>query len=218
MILVFLGSVRSTLIVVISIPLSMLVSIVALDALGNSLNVMTLGGLSLAVGILVDDATVELENMHRHIARGEPLVKAILNGAREIAQPAFVSTLCICIVFVPVVFITGPAKFLFIPLAEAVVFAMLTSYFLSRTLVPTLAHYLLEREAAEHHGGEPQGNGLGARFVRAFEHGFARLRGWYGSVLALALAHRRIATFGFVGFVGDAAADIRAEGRPAASE
>jgi CzcA family heavy metal efflux pump len=202
MILVFLGSFRSTLIVVISIPLSMLVSIVALDALGNSLNVMTLGGLSLAVGILVDDATVELENMHRHIARGEPLVKAILNGAREIAQPAFVSTLCICIVFVPVVFITGPAKFLFIPLAEAVVFAMLTSYFLSRTLVPTLAHYFLEREVLEHHGGEPQGSGIGARFVRGFEHGFARLRGWYGSVLALALAHRRVATFGFVGFVG----------------
>jgi len=202
MILLFLGSLRSTLIVVISIPLSILVSIVALDALGNSLNVMTLGGMSLAVGILVDDATVELENMHRHIARGEPLVRAILNGAREIAQPAFVSTLCICIVFVPVVFITGPAKFLFVPLAEAVVFAMLTSYFLSRTLVPTLARYLLEKEVNEHHGAEPRGNGLGARFVRAFERQFARLRDGYGGVLALALAHRRVATLAFVGLVG----------------
>jgi multidrug efflux pump subunit AcrB len=126
-------------------------------------------------------------------------VRAILNGAREIAQPAFVSTLCICIVFVPVVFITGPAKFLFVPLAEAVVFAMLTSYFLSRTLVPTLARYLLEKEVNEHHGAEPRGNGLGARFVRAFERQFARLRDGYGGVLAL--AHRRVATFAFVGFV-----------------
>jgi len=178
-----------------------LVSLVALDWLGNSLNVMTLGGMSLAVGILVDDATVELENMHRHIARGKPLVQAITDGAREIALPAFVSTLCICIVFVPVVFITGPAKFLFVPLAEAVVFAMLTSYFLSRTLVPTLARYLLAREVELHHGAEPEGNGLGARFVRAFERAFARLRGGYGSVLALALEHRRLVTLGFAGFV-----------------
>jgi CzcA family heavy metal efflux pump len=201
MILIFLGSFRSTLIVIVSIPLSILVSFVALDALGNSLNVMTLGGMSLAVGILVDDATVELENMHRHIARGEPLLQAILNGAHEIALPAFVSTLCICIVFVPVVFITGPAKFLFAPLAEAVVFAMLTSYFLSRTLVPTLAHYLLEREVQEHHGGAPQGNGIGARFVRGFEHGFERLRGVYGRVLALALEHRRVTSVIFAVFV-----------------
>jgi multidrug efflux pump subunit AcrB len=201
MILVFLGSFRSTLIVVVSIPLSILVSFVALDFLGNSLNVMTLGGMSLAVGILVDDATVELENMHRHIAMNKPLVRAILDGAQEIAVPAFVSTLCICIVFVPVVFITGPAKLLFIPLAEAVVFAMLTSYFLSRTLVPTLAHYLLRHEVERHHVGVPQGNGLGARFVRGFEHGFERLRAAYGSVLALALAHRRLTALAFAVFV-----------------
>jgi multidrug efflux pump subunit AcrB len=201
MILVFLGSFRSTLIVVVSIPLSILVSFVALDALGNSLNVMTLGGMSLAVGILVDDATVALENMHRHIALGKPLVPAIIDGAQEIAVPAFVSTLCICIVFVPVVFITGPAKFLFVPLAEAVVFAMLTSYFLSRTLVPTLAHYLLRSEVERHHGGVPQGRGLGARFVRGFERGFERLRDGYGSVLALALEHKRVTALGFGVFV-----------------
>jgi multidrug efflux pump subunit AcrB len=201
MILVFLGSFRSTLIVVVSIPLSILVSFVALDFLGNSLNVMTLGGMSLAVGILVDDATVELENMHRHIAMNKPLVRAILDGAHEIAVPAFVSTLCICIVFVPVVFITGPAKLLFIPLAEAVVFAMLTSYFLSRTLVPTLAHYLLRHEVERHHIGPPTGNGFGARFVRGFERGFERLRGAYGSVLALALEHRRLTALGFAVFV-----------------
>jgi CzcA family heavy metal efflux pump len=201
MILVFLGSFRSTLIVVISIPLSILVSLVALDLLGNSLNVMTLGGMSLAVGILVDDATVELENMHRHIAFGKPLVRAILDGAHEIAVPAFVSTLCICIVFVPVLFITGPAKFLFVPLAEAVVFAMLTSYFLSRTLVPTLSHYLLAREVEKHHGERPTGQGLGARFVRGFENAFDRLREAYGSVLALALEHRRTTTLVFAGFV-----------------
>ncbi|HTQ06002.1 MAG TPA: efflux RND transporter permease subunit [Polyangiaceae bacterium] len=200
MILVFLGSLRSTLIVVVSIPLSILVSFVALDALGNSLNVMTLGGMSLAVGILVDDATVELENMHRHIAMQKPLVRAILDGAQEIAVPAFVSTLCICIVFVPVVFITGPAKLLFIPLAEAVVFAMLTSYFLSRTLVPNIAHYLLRHEVERHRVGV-QGNGLGARFVRAFERGFERLRDRYGSVLALALEHKRLTALAFGCFV-----------------
>jgi CzcA family heavy metal efflux pump len=201
MILVFLGSFRSTLIVIISIPLSILVSLVALDLLGNSLNVMTLGGMSLAVGILVDDATVELENMHRHIAFGKPLLRAILDGAQEIAVPAFVSTLCICIVFVPVLFITGPAKFLFTPLAEAVVFAMLTSYFLSRTLVPTLSHYLLQKDVERHHGARPSGSGLGDRFVRAFENGFDRLRAAYGSLLALALEHRRATTFAFGAFV-----------------
>ncbi len=201
MILVFLGSFRSTLIVVVSIPLSILVSFVVLDLLGNSLNVMTLGGMSLAVGILVDDATVALENMHRHIALGKPLVRAILDGSQEIALPAFVSTLCICIVFVPVAFITGPAKFLFVPLAEAVVFAMLTSYFLSRTLVPTLAHFLLRGEAERQHGGVPEGNGVGARFVRAFERGFERLRNGYGGVLALALRHRGLTALVFAGFV-----------------
>src|SRR6202453_1078619 len=133
MILLFLGSWRSTLIVVISIPLSILVSIVTLSFLGQTLNVMTLGGMALAVGILVDDATVEIENIHRNLHQRKHLVQAILDGAEQIAVPAFVSTLCICIVFIPVWFITGAAKSLFVPLAMPVVFAMLTSYLLSRT-------------------------------------------------------------------------------------
>ena len=141
MILLFLGSWRSTLIICISIPLSILVSIIVLWFLGETLNVMTLGGMALAVGILVDDATVEIENIHRNLHQRKRLVQAILDGAQQIAVPAFVSTLCICIVFVPVWFITGAAKSLFIPLAMAVVFAMLTSYLLSRTLVPTMVHY-----------------------------------------------------------------------------
>ncbi|HMB94874.1 MAG TPA: efflux RND transporter permease subunit, partial [Tepidisphaeraceae bacterium] len=153
MILLFLGSWRSTLIVVISIPLSILVSIIILYFLGETLNVMTLGGMALAVGILVDDATVEIENIHRNLHQRKRLVKAILDGASQIAVPAFVSTLCICIVFVPVVFISGAAKYLFTPLAMAVVFAMMTSYLLSRTLVPTMVHYLLATEV-ERYGGE----------------------------------------------------------------
>jgi multidrug efflux pump subunit AcrB len=153
MILLFLGSWRSTLIVVISIPLSILVSIICLSALGQTLNVMTLGGMALAVGILVDDATVEIENIHRNLHERKRLVQAILDGASQIAVPAFVSTLCICIVFVPVVFISGAAKYLFTPLAMAVVFAMMTSYLLSRTLVPTMVHYLLATEV-ERYGGE----------------------------------------------------------------
>jgi multidrug efflux pump subunit AcrB len=152
MILLFLGSWRSTLIVMVSIPLSILVSIIVLDALGETLNVMTLGGMALAVGILVDDATVEIENIHRNLHQRKRLVQAILDGAAQIAVPAFVSTLCICIVFVPVVFISGAAKYLFTPLAMAVVFAMLTSYLLSRTLVPTMVHYLLAAEV-EMYGG-----------------------------------------------------------------
>ena len=147
MILLFLGSWRSTLIVIISIPLSILFSIIMLHVLGQTLNVMTLGGLALAVGILVDDATVEIENIHRNIGQRKPFVQAILDGAQQIAVPAFVSTLCICIVFVPIAFLTGAAKSLFVPLAMAVVFAMLMSYLLSRTLVPTMVHYLLAREA-----------------------------------------------------------------------
>ena len=162
MILVFLGSWRSTLIIAVSIPLSILVSLLILDALGYTLNVMTLGGLSLAVGILVDDATVELENIHRNLGiNNKPLTKAVLDGAQQIAVPAFVATLSICIVFVSVVFLTGPARFLFIPLALAVVFAMMTSYLLSRTLVPVMVHFLLvpevelyrEEAANEHQGG-----------------------------------------------------------------
>ncbi len=138
MILLFLGSWRSTFIIALSIPLSVLSSLAALSALGETINLMTLGGLALAVGILVDDATVAIENIHRQMATGKPLTKAILDGAQEIALPAFVSTLCICIVFVPMFFLTGVARYLFVPLAEAVVFAMLASYLLSRTLIPTL--------------------------------------------------------------------------------
>jgi multidrug efflux pump subunit AcrB len=152
MILLFLGSWRSTIIVMISIPLSILVSIIILWSLGETLNVMTLGGMALAVGILVDDATVEIENIHRNLHQRKRLVQAILDGASQIAVPAFVSTLCICIVFVPVVFISGAAKYLFTPLAMAVVFAMMTSYLLSRTLVPTMVHFLLAAEV-EMYGG-----------------------------------------------------------------
>src|SRR6185295_7622253 len=151
MILLFLGSWRSTLIVVLSIPLSILSSIVILGALGQTLNVMTLGGLALAVGILVDDATVAIENIHRNLGQKKTFIRSIVDGAQEIAVPAFVSTLCICIVFVPVAFITGAARSLFVPLAMAVVFAMLMSYLLSRTLVPTLVRVLLERESKQEH-------------------------------------------------------------------
>src|SRR5438309_5686110 len=146
MILLCRGAWRSTLIVATSIPLSILTSIIVLWGFGQTLNTMTLGGMALAVGILVDDATVELENVHRNLAMKKPLRRAILDGAAQIATPAFVSTLCICIVFVPVVFLTGPAAYLFPPLALAVVFAMLASYFLSRTLVPTMVLYLLPAE------------------------------------------------------------------------
>ncbi len=203
MILVFLGSWRSTLIVVISIPLSILVSIVVLGFLGESLNVMTLGGMSLAVGILVDDATVEIENIHRNMAQKKPIVRAILDGAQEIATPAFVSTLCICIVFVPVVFITGSAKSLFVPLAMAVVFAMMTSYFLSRTLVPTLVHYLLKGEALAHMAGHDARapRTIFERFFAAFNRGFDRMRNFYGGFLALALRRRAVFVGGFVVFV-----------------
>ena len=144
MILLFLGSWRSTLVVAISIPLSIMCSIIIMGALGQTLNIMTLGGLALAVGILVDDATVEIENIHRNLAMGKPMVRAILDGAQQIAVPAFVSTLCICIVFVPVFFLSGAAKYLFMPLAMAVIFAMLASYFLSRTVVPTMVKFLLQ--------------------------------------------------------------------------
>ena len=156
MILLFLGNWRSTLIIAISIPLSILCSVILLGALGETLNIMTLGGLALAVGILVDDATVTIENIDRYLANGKELTDAILEGAAQIAVPAFVSTLCICIVFVPMFFLTGVAKYLFVPLAEAVVFAMLASYLLSRTLVPTLLKYLLRGHEHQEHG-EPRG-------------------------------------------------------------
>ena len=198
MILLFLGSWRATLVVVVSIPLSILVAVILLHALGHTLNVMTLGGMSLAVGILVDDATVEIENIHRNLAQKKPLVRAILDGAQEIAVPAFVSTLCICIVFVPIAFITGAARSLFVPLGLAVVFAMMTSYVLSRTLVPTLVRYLLSAEVKEHAAGHgPAGRGVLAAFDRCFE----RFRDAYGRWLALALARRGAFVGGFLGLV-----------------
>ncbi|TKC92116.1 efflux RND transporter permease subunit [Polyangium fumosum] len=202
MILLFLGSFRSTLIVVLSIPLSILVSIIILNALGHTLNTMTLGGMALAVGILVDDATVAIENIHRNLGQKKTFIRAIVDGAQEIAVPALVSTLCICIVFVPVAFITGAAKSLFIPLALAVVFAMLMSYVLSRTLVPTLVRLLLAREAEEHAPGhhEAPKSVFGRIFVR-FNHAFDRLRTSYGKLLAWALAHRVAFVGGFLVFV-----------------
>ncbi len=201
MLLVFLGSWRSTVIVIVSIPLSILVSIIFLSWMGYTLNVMTLGGMSLAVGILVDDATVEIENVHRNMAQHKPIIRAILDGAAEIATPAFVSTLCICIVFVPVAFIAGAAKSLFVPLALAVVFAMLTSYFLSRTLVPTMMRFLLKHE--EHHAHGPGGKppSLAGRFIAAFERSFDRLRMFYGGWLAWALSRPAIVVVGFSVFV-----------------
>jgi multidrug efflux pump subunit AcrB len=174
MILIFLGSWRSTLIIAVSIPLSILVSICCLSALGETINIMTLGGLALAVGILVDDATVTIENIERYLEEGHDLHTAILEGAAQIAVPALVSTLCICIVFLPMFFLSGVAKYLFVPLAEAVVFAMLASYILSRTLVPTLAMYLLKVKAA--HGSRRGSWNPFKLFQQAFERGFERIR------------------------------------------
>src|SRR5256886_16229685 len=157
MILVFLGSWRSTLIIAVSIPLSILSSIIVLSALGETINIMTLGGLALAVGILVDDATVAIENINWHLEQGKDLEPAILDGSQQIAIPAFVSTICICIVFVPMFFLTGVARYLFLPMAEAVVFAMLASYVLSRTLVPTMAKYLLRGHEQAHDSSRAAG-------------------------------------------------------------
>jgi multidrug efflux pump subunit AcrB len=191
MILLFLGSWRSTLVVITSIPLSILTSLAILSAIGQTLNVMTLGGLALAVGILVDDATVEIENIHRNLGMGKRLVQAILDGAQQIATPAFVSTLSICIVFVPVVFLTGPAKYLFTPLALAVVFAMLASYLLSRTIVPTLVRYLLAGETHSPAASAHAAPGFFARIHDGFQRMFERLRAAYVGVLENALARRR---------------------------
>jgi len=187
MILLFLGSWRSTLMIAISIPLSILTSIICLSALGETINIMTLGGLALAVGILVDDATVTIENINMHLEQGLDVEEAILTGAHEIALPALVSTLAICIVFVPMFMLVGIARYLFVPMAEAVVFAMLASYVLSRTLVPTLAKYWLQKHdphAAHHAGGPLQ------RLQLSFETGFARARDGYRALLARALAAR----------------------------
>ena len=182
MILLFLGSWRSTLIIAISIPLSILVSLAVLSALHETINLMTLGGLALAVGILVDDATVTIENIHRNMAEGKQLIQAILDGAHQIAVPAFVSTLSICIVFVPMFFLTGVAKFLFVPMAEAVVFAMLASYAISRTLVPTLAKYLLKDEHEEQHA---TATGIFSGIARGFTSGFERMRAGYRRALGV---------------------------------
>ncbi|MBB5457015.1 efflux RND transporter permease subunit [Paraburkholderia sp. Cpub6] len=190
MILLFLGSWRATLIIAVSIPLAVLTSLIALSALGQTINIMTLGGLALAVGILVDDATVAIENITHHLENGEPLHDAILIGSGEIAVPTFVSTLSICIVFVPMFLLSGVARYLFVPLAEAVVFAMIASYFFSRTLVPTLAMYLMRARS----NAPVAGNGPIARLIRfqaAFEHRFERLRERYRGVLGAAIASPR---------------------------
>jgi multidrug efflux pump subunit AcrB len=194
MILLFLGSWRSTLIIAVSIPLSILTSVMVLSALSQTINIMTLGGLALAVGILVDDATVTIENIERYLEDGQPLREAILNGASQIAVPALVSTLCICIVFVPMFLLQGVARYLFMPLAEAVVFAMLASYFLSRTLVPTMAMYLLRPKA---HAATRSRNPL-VIFQRGFERGFERTRHAYRDLLTLLVRRRGVFIPGFL--------------------
>jgi multidrug efflux pump subunit AcrB len=195
MILLFLGSWRATLIIAVSIPLAVLTSLVALSALGQTINIMTLGGLALAVGILVDDATVAIENITHHLENGAALHDAILNGSGEIAVPTFVSTLSICIVFVPMFLLSGVARYLFVPLAEAVVFAMCASYFFSRTLIPTLAMYLMRaRKKVEGapHDGSPHGRfAVFARFQAGFERRFEALRNVYRGALERAIAQRR---------------------------
>ncbi len=196
MILIFIGDWRPTVVICISIPLSIFVSIILLSALGQTINIMTLGGLALAVGILVDDATVEIENIERNLAMGKEMKEAILDGAQQIAVPAFVSTLCICIVFVPMFFLTGVAKFLFVPLAEAVCFAMLASYFLSRTLIPTLVMYIMRGH--EHKAAQPKT--IFGRFQRGFEEKFEKFRCGYESLLETTLQFRGIFVLGFALF------------------
>ncbi len=190
MILAFLGSWRSTVIIATSIPLAILTSIIVLSAIGETINIMTLGGLALAVGILVDDATVEVENINRN-REAEPdkdMDEIVLDSASQIATPAFVSTLSICIVFAPMFLLSGVARYLFVPLAEAVVFAMLASYLLSRTIVPTMAKYLLRGD--KHEVGAPSRNPL-VRFQKRFEESFERFRHSYRSLLQMCLRHRR---------------------------
>jgi multidrug efflux pump subunit AcrB len=205
MILLFLGSARSTVIVTTSIPLSILGAIAALSMLGETLNIMTLGGLALAVGILVDEATVTIESINYHLEQGKGVETAILDGASQIVVPAFVSLLCICIVFVPMFFLSGVAGFLFVPMAESVIFAMVFSFLLSRTLVPTMAKYLLRQHPAPGAGGgpvdeRPSRNPL-VRFQRGFEAGFTRFRARYHDLLALFLAHRARMVTVFLGFI-----------------
>ena len=209
MILLFLGSWRSTVIIATSIPLAILGSITALSLLGETLNIMTLGGLALAVGILVDDATVTIENINWHLEQGKEVEPAILDGAKQIVTPAFVSLLCICIAFVPMFFLQGIARFLFVPMAEAVIFAMISSFILSRTLVPTMAKYLLRRHASRADADAGAGAEASARasrnplvrFQRGFEKQFERIREQYHALLQLALSHRRPFVVGFLGVV-----------------
>ncbi|HEY2395729.1 MAG TPA: efflux RND transporter permease subunit [Rudaea sp.] len=202
MILVFLGSWRSTVIIAVSIPLSILGAIMVLSALGQTLNIMTLGGLALAVGILVDDATVTIENINWHLEHGKDVRTSIIDGAQQIVTPAFVSMLCICIVFVPMFFLEGVARYLFVPMAEAVMAAMACSFLLSRTLVPTMADYLLRRhdQHGDAHAAAPARNPL-VRFQRAFEAGFLRLRNRYRELLEMAIAHRRVFVVVFLALV-----------------
>ena len=199
MILLFLGSIRSTLIITVSIPLSILASLSMLAMLGQTINIMTLGGLALAVGILVDDATVAIENINWNLEQGKEVKQAILDGAQQIAVPALVSTLCICIVFVPMFFLSGIAKYLFIPMAEAVIFAMLTSYLLSRTLVPTLADYLLKKHIK--HVEEPVPANRFIQFHQRFEHGFTAFRQRYHGLLIWVLDNAVLFMYGFLAFV-----------------
>ncbi len=206
MILLFLGSMRSTLIVATSIPLSILGAIAALSALGQTLNIMTLGGLALAVGILVDEATVTIESINYHLEQGKDVEEAIIDGASQIVVPAFVSLLCICIVFIPMFFLSGVSRFLFVPMAESVMCAMVFSFLLSRTLVPTLAKYLLRMRTARAEASEGGATGappsnLPMRFHHGFEARFEQLRAAYHDLLALAIAHRRQFVPGFLVFI-----------------
>jgi multidrug efflux pump subunit AcrB len=189
MILIFLGSWRSTIIIAVSIPLSILSSLICLSALGETINIMTLGGLALAVGILVDDATVEIENINRNLESGKEIEQAILDGAAQIAVPALVSTLSICIVFVPMFFLSGVSRYLFVPLAEAVVFAMLASYLLSRTVVPTMAKYLLKEHSDEDAAKRQKSRNPFVAFQRGFEYHFERIRGGYVRLLTFCVDH-----------------------------
>ena len=200
MILIFLGSWRSTLIIAVSIPLSIICSLLMLAALGETINIMTLGGLALAVGILVDDATVEIENINRNLEEGKEVEDAILTGAAQIAVPAFVSTISICIVFVPMFFLGGVARYLFVPLAEAVVFAMLASYFLSRTIVPTMAKYLLRGHEHDRVDQAKASRNPLVRFQITFEHYFEKLRNWYYGVLGFCMEYRAVFLVAIIAF------------------
>ena len=201
MILLFLGSWRSTIIIATSIPLAILGSIALLAAFGETLNIMTLGGLALAVGILVDDATVTIENINWHLEQGKEVETAIMDGARQIVTPAFVSLLCICIVFVPMFFLEGVARFLFVPMAESVIFAMICSFILSRTLVPTMANFLLKQHTMHEHGEKPRTRNPLVLFQRGFEARFERFRAVYRDLLSMALGSRPLFITGFMAVV-----------------